>query len=69
LNEVTMSTLHVNNAGNGAAAVKGQQQVKDQHPAPKSDTPDSKPGGHVCTNACTHDGAVKGKPAPTAAKV
>ncbi len=60
-----MSTLHVNKPGNGAAPVKGQQPVA----APKSRMPDAPPGGHVCTDACTHEGAVKGKPAPTTAKV
>jgi hypothetical protein len=51
-----MATLHLTKPGNGAAPVKGQN-------------PAATPAGHVCTDACTHDGAVKSKPSPTAAKV
>jgi hypothetical protein len=50
-----MATLHVTKPGNGAAPVKGQN-------------PAATPGGHVCTDACTHGGAAKAKPEPTAAK-
>lgn len=50
-----MATLH--------APVKGQNPAATSKP----NSPNAMPAGHVCTDACTHDGAVKAKQAPTAA--
>jgi hypothetical protein len=60
-----MATLHVTKPGNGPAPVKGQTPPA----ASKSNSPAAMPAGHVCTDACTHDGASKGKPAAAFATV
>jgi hypothetical protein len=57
--EVKMSTLHARKRVTAAAPDKAQRQVKDQAPdSLRFNRPDATPGSHVCTDTCTHEGAV-----------